>query len=455
MSGFFSRNRFSYSFIFVDICIVYLSIFAAYFLFRDTLENFQNNYYAFLTISPYIGIAYIVLCHVFELDKPKEFSFFGVMYSVSLTIICLFFITMSIMVIAQVFAYPRKILLASTIFQVILLIPWHYYLNRRYFKKNIKKTSIIIGYGRTYDIAYKLLATKGLSSNIQHICKPEHPRLKEYILKYDVTFIAEDVNAQEKMKIIEFCLANHKNVLHVPTYPDIYLFNSRFTQLDDAPIFKVKSMSISEGNLFTKRIIDLLLSLIALTVFCIPMIIIAIALKVGGGSVFYKQERITKDNRIFKIIKFRTMVENAEELSGPVLAQDIDPRITKLGAILRATRMDELPQIFNILKGDMSIVGPRPERPYFVEKFTKEIPQYDLRHSVKAGLTGLAQVHGRYNTTVREKLKYDLMYINGYSLAEDIKLILQTLNILLKKDSTQGIKEQTDINEEIDALMED
>lgn len=146
------------------------------------------------------------------------------------------------------------------------------------------------------------------------------------------------------------------------------------------------------------------------------------------------------------------MIENAEAISGPVLAQDVDNRITKIGHILRATRLDEIPQIFNILIGDMSIVGPRPERPFFVDQFSKEMPEYNLRHRVKAGLTGLAQVQGKYNTSVQDKLKYDLLYINGYSLALDIKLIMQTMNILLRKSSTEGLKTVTELEEEIENL---
>ena len=146
------------------------------------------------------------------------------------------------------------------------------------------------------------------------------------------------------------------------------------------------------------------------------------------------------------------MVENAEALSGPVLAQNTDKRITKLGRILRATRLDEIPQVYNILVGDMSIVGPRPERPFFVEQFSEEIPEYNFRHRVKAGLTGLAQVQGKYNTSVRDKLKYDLLYINGYSLALDKKLMMQTLNILLRKSSTEGVKSVSEIEKEVEEL---
>jgi exopolysaccharide biosynthesis polyprenyl glycosylphosphotransferase len=271
-------------------------------------------------------------------------------------------------------------------------------------------------------------------------------------LENDITFIAEDVEPEIKQEILEYCLVNHKSVLHVPNYADIFFFNSRLTQVEDAPVFKVKSLSISEGNLFVKRVMDVVLSAVALVILIIPMAIIALLLKIGGGAIFYKQERVTKEGRIFKIIKFRTMVENAEALSGPVLAQDVDPRITKLGNILRITRLDETPQVFNILKGDMSIVGPRPERPFFVEQFKQEIPEYNLRHSVKAGLTGYAQVNGKYNTSVRDKLKYDLMYINGYSITQDIKLILQTLNILLRKSSTEGVNTSESIIKEIEKI---
>ncbi|MFV0468776.1 MAG: sugar transferase, partial [Dysgonomonas sp.] len=396
MSRFFSRSGFSYFFIIVDLLIVYLSILAAYFLFRDSLEDYENNYYAFLTVSPYIGIAYIILAHIFELDKPKEFTFFGVTYSVILTIACLFLVTMALIFMARVFAYPRSILLASSACQIVLLVPWHLYLNRKYFANNVNKTSIIIGYNKSKDIAYRLISTRGLSSNIKYICSPDNPMLHKYILQNDVTFIAEDVEASKKQELVNFCLTNKKSVLHSPTYTDIFLFNSRFTQIDDSLVFKVKSLRISPESFIIKRGIDIFLSILALIVFSVPMLIIFLILKTSGGSVFYRQERVTKGGRIFEIIKFRTMVENAEAKSGPVLAQETDPRITKMGHFLRATRLDEIPQIFNILKGDMSVVGPRPERPFFVEQYKEEIPEYDLRHCVKAGLTGFAQVHGKY-----------------------------------------------------------
>ena len=155
--------------------------------------------------------------------------------------------------------------------------------------------------------------------------------------------------------------------------------------------------------------------------------------------MFYKQERLTKDGKHFMIYKFRTMIVNAEKMTGAVLASEKDPRILPIGRILRATRLDELPQILNILKGDMSLVGPRPERPELAEEIQKTIPEFAYRLKVKAGLTGFAQVYGKYNTTSYDKLKLDLMYIRKYSLLLDLKLILMTPKIMLLKESTEGV----------------
>ena len=151
---------------------------------------------------------------------------------------------------------------------------------------------------------------------------------------------------------------------------------------------------------------------------------------------------MTQGGRNFEIYKFRTMVQNAEKLSGARLASEHDPRILPVGRLLRATRLDELPQIYNILKGEMSVVGPRPERPELAAEIIKEIPEFSYRLKVKAGLTGYAQIYGKYNTTFYDKLKMDLMYIRNYSLLLDLKLILMTPKILLMKESTEGVADE-------------
>ena len=156
--------------------------------------------------------------------------------------------------------------------------------------------------------------------------------------------------------------------------------------------------------------------------------------------MFYKQKRLTLNDREFEVLKFRSMIVDAEKQTGAVLASGNDPRITKVGRFIRATRLDEIPQILNILKGDMSLVGPRPERKVFSEEFCQTIPEFAYRTKVKAGLTGYAQIYGKYNTVPYDKLRLDLMYIENYSILLDIKLILLTLRIIFSKDSTEGVE---------------
>lgn len=452
MKNLYTRKGFSLIIIIIDLIIIYSSIFLTYFLFEDNLEAYQDNFYAFVSISPYIGICYLIISQIFDLDKPKDFTFLSVAYPIFLSIICLLFVTMAISFLKREFAYPRSILIVSSFIQFFLLSLWHLFVNKNFLKENARRDILIIGQKKSKELAYKLLRSKGIWSEIKTISTPENPLLYQYIDNTNVVFIAEDVEENDKQQIVEYCIKKYKLIFYVPKNPEILLFNASFTQIDDAPVLKIKHLGIGSESLILKRLLDIFLCIIALVVFLIPILIISIALKVGGGSIFYLQERVTKRGKTFKICKFRTMIENAEAISGPVLAQEKDNRITKLGHILRATRLDEIPQIFNILKGDMSIVGPRPERPFFVERFKKEIPEYDLRHRVKAGLTGFAQIQGKYNTSVENKLKYDLLYINSYSFILDIKLIMQTLNILLRKSSTEGVINIVDFENEIEKI---
>ncbi len=172
------------------------------------------------------------------------------------------------------------------------------------------------------------------------------------------------------------------------------------------------------------------------------MLLTALAIKIGdGGPVLYRQIRCTKDNREFSILKFRSMVVDAESDGEAVLAKENDDRITPVGKVIRATRLDELPQLINVLKGEMSLVGPRPERPEIIAQYEEEMPEFEFRTRVKAGVTGFAQIYGKYNTVPYDKLKLDLFYIENYSLWMDVKLILMTVKTMLKKDATEGIEE--------------
>ena len=201
-----------------------------------------------------------------------------------------------------------------------------------------------------------------------------------------------------------------------------------------------RNRGLTAEQAFAKRAMDIVFSLLGLVIAAPFMLVIAILIKAyDGGPVFYKQERLTQDGRIFQILKFRSMKVQSEN-KGARLAMKDDDRITPVGRVLRQIHFDELPQIFNILKGDMSLVGPRPERPEIARQYLEEIPEFNYRLKVKAGLTGYAQVYGKYNTTPYDKLKLDLTYIETYSFVQDIKLLMLTFKILFQKENTEGVE---------------
>jgi exopolysaccharide biosynthesis polyprenyl glycosylphosphotransferase len=223
---------------------------------------------------------------------------------------------------------------------------------------------------------------------------------------------------------------------------EVFCNGSELGKIDDIPVFELQSLHLSLETRILKRLMDSILSVIALIITLPLMFVTAIFIKMDdGGPVFYKQLRVGRYEKPFYIYKFRTMRVDAETKSGPQLATEQDPRITRVGRFLRRIRLDELPQIGNVLLGDMSIVGPRPERPYFVEQFKEKNPFYIYRTNVKPGITGLAQVYGKYNTSTYDKLIYDLLYIQKCNFLEDMVLIIQTVRILCIKSATEGVTE--------------
>ncbi len=260
----------------------------------------------------------------------------------------------------------------------------------------------------------------------------------EKIKEFDAILL-NDLPSRSRNRILKYCFKNRIRVYFTPKLSDILVKGADKVDLFDSPLYLCKNYGLSFEQRFVKRFFDILISLLLIILLSPIMLIIAIAVKVcDGGSVFFKQERCTIDNKVFNMLKFRSMIENAEAdgLSHP--ATDDDDRITAVGKVIRKTRLDELPQLFNILSGDMSLVGPRPERIEHVEKYTAEIPEFEYRTKVKGGLTGLAQVYGKYNTTAYDKLKMDLTYIVNYSLLLDVRIIMTTLKVIFKKESTEG-----------------
>lgn len=227
----------------------------------------------------------------------------------------------------------------------------------------------------------------------------------------------------------------------VPTMYEMACKNTCLIIADDIPMQRITRLLLTAEQKILKRMLDIAVSIPAIIILLPLMALTAVAIKADSkGPVIYSQERVGQYSKTFKVYKFRSMKQEAEAQSGPVLAKEGDNRITKVGRFIRATRIDELPQLFNVLKGEMSIVGPRPERPFFVEQFIKEKPEYAYRHNLKPGITGLAQIAGKYNTTAYDKLIYDLIYIQEVSIKTDLIIMLQTLKVLITKESTEGVK---------------
>lgn len=273
-------------------------------------------------------------------------------------------------------------------------------------------------------------------------CFEDDETIKSKIGNYDAVLL-NDLPAHEENRALKICFETHKRVYFVPKISDILVKNSEELNLIDSPLFLNRNNGISPIQRFVKRTFDIVLSLLTLVVFSPILLIVALAIHFeDGGPVFFKQERVTIGGKRFMILKFRSMIVDAEKDGRPHPAGEKDDRITKVGRIIRACRVDELPQLINILKGDMSIVGPRPERWEHVEKYSEDIPEFNFRHKMKGGLTGYAQVYGKYNTTALDKLKLDLLYITNYSFLLDLQIIFETVKILVQKESTEGFTEE-------------
>lgn len=251
-----------------------------------------------------------------------------------------------------------------------------------------------------------------------------------------------DIPSADKNRLMKFCYAKSIRIYFMPKIPDVLAKGADQLDVFDTPILLIREYELTVQQRFIKRVIDLICSLVLIIITSPFMLITALLVKLyDRGPVLYKQVRCTVGEREFKILKFRSMRVDAEKDGVARLAAKNDSRITPIGKFIRKVRLDELPQLINILKGDMSFIGPRPERPEIIKQYKEEMPEFAFRMKVKAGLAGYAQVYGKYNTTPYDKLKLDLTYIENYSVWLDLKLMLLTLKILFMPDSTEGIDE--------------
>ena len=330
--------------------------------------------------------------------------------------------------------------------QLLIDVAWSYCASYLFYKFNPTKNAILL---YCTDIDRNRIKHAGRKPAERLYCVKkelccvdrDYQSIVNELDEYEV-IIVSGLETDIRNRIAEYCVANSVHGFFLPQVGDVILHGAEHIQSFPSPVLHTSSKSPSPEYLFVKRTFDIIASVLGIVVLSPLMAITAVAIKAyDKGPVLYKQTRLTKDGKEFKILKFRSMRVDAEKDGIARLSTgELDERITPIGRIARKCRLDELPQLFNILKGDMTIVGPRPERPEIAEQYYEFLPEFKLRLQVKAGLTGYAQVYGKYNTEPYEKLEFDLLYINSMSLVTDLKLMCATVGILFKKESTEGVQ---------------
>ncbi|WP_408070381.1 sugar transferase [Butyrivibrio sp. JL13D10] len=275
-------------------------------------------------------------------------------------------------------------------------------------------------------VEYESIASKAFEEKLAECC----------------TVIMYGLSVEQRRVYMQKCIDEHKNFYFTPRIEDIILQGCSTRHLLDTPLMKYDYVYEDHKRLNAKRIFDVCFGILFTVGFAPVMLLIAMAIKIeDGGPVFFKQKRCTKDGEVFEILKFRSMIVNAEAM-GVQPTISFDPRITRVGRVIRRYRLDELPQVFNILSGEMSFVGPRPERVEHVDIYCKELPEFKYRMKVKAGLTGYAQIFGKYNSSAFDKLRLDLLYIENQSLGLDLRLIMLTVKVMFQGESTEGFEKE-------------
>ncbi|MBM7866595.1 hypothetical protein GTO89_08760 [Heliobacterium gestii] len=392
---------------FVATCL--LLWLAAELMFPESLK--PENYEAIIGTFPWICIAVIgsaLLMDLYHIDG--SFSRYNVFLSAVIASGLIVVISGGASFFMRLFAFPRSVML---LFGVLFIV--YFYLSRWAYHH--------IESGRP---GVFLISQEEFVEG----------RLDEANFETDTIVIQDfsDMNLR-KQAIIE--AVKHCRILRVEVTPtDILLHGGNLISRDGRIYIEVTpGVGQTQFTDVVKRIFDLAISLVVFPI-CLPlMALIAAAVWIDSGTpIFYTQERVTMRGRLFRIYKFRTMIPDAERLTGPAFATENDPRLTRVGAYLRCWRLDELPQIINVIRGDMSLVGPRPERPHFVQEFAKEIPEYHLRHLIPPGITGMAQIYGRYSSNAEEKLIYDLFYSKRRGPVSDLILLIKTIKVVMQRD---------------------
>ncbi len=412
-------------------------------------------YYYQRTVVPYMWkgevvivglffVVYLYLSHLYHgywihLNKTTEIIYSQFLSAVITTGIMYFVLILLCKRIPSILP-----LFAMLAVDICIIWCWAHIANRWYCRTSPKKKTIIVWDERPG--LEHLIKENGMDSRLDVIGIYHIDEVRDdpetMLAPAEWVFMC-DLHSHDRNQLIKYCINVNKFAYVIPRIGDTLMAGADSTHLMHLPILLVRRHPASLEYLAIKRVMDIVIALAAMIVFSPIIAITALAIKLNdGGDVFYRQDRLTKDGKIFKILKFRSMKMNAEQDGVARLSSgDNDDRITPVGRVIRKVRVDELPQLINVLKGDMAIVGPRPERPEIAEEYEKDLPEFSLRLQMKAGVTGYAQVYGKYNTTPYDKLLMDLLYTSKAGLIEDFRIIIATVKILFMSESTEGVEE--------------
>ena len=427
------------------ICLTGFFAFIWYRYYSDTivLPYYRRGNWVLIAIYTILTMIFFKAYGGFKVGYLKKTDMF---YSQMISIVCVNVITyFQISLIGRDFMRGFPIVYL-TVTEIVFIFFWNMLVDKIYFIVYPPRRLIIL-YGSRQ--AASLVMKMSTRVDKYMICESvnisdfeNEDEVKKHILKYEGIIIC-DIPAKSRNDYIKFCFQNNIRAYIVPKISDIILRGAEDIRLFDTPLILARNNGLTFEQRFIKRTADIFISLLMIILFSPAMLVTAVAVKLcDGGNIIYRQKRLTIDEKEFYIYKFRSMVADAEKSGGPQLAKDYDSRITPVGRIIRKCRIDELPQLFNVLKGDMSIVGPRPERPELAEKYEETIPEFRYRLKVKAGLTGYSQVIGTYDTIPYDKLKMDLMYIENYSFRLDLQLMLMTLKTMFFPNKTNAETEK-------------
>lgn len=403
-----------------------------------------------MVIALYVAL-YVIYGRTYDafLVSYKQVS--EIIYSEILSaVITNFLMSIVVWLLGKYFRYIAPMLLVFAV-QIPIAILWAYVSRWWYFRVFPPKKTIVI-----WDLRYglgELIDEYGLDRKFEVIANLKIDDCLENLSVLDraeVVFLS-GIHSHERNIIIKYCIEHHITAFIFPRIGDTLMSSAKQFYLFHLPLLRLQRYNPPLEFLFIKRTFDLVASLALIVLLSPLMVVLAILIRRDGGPAFYRQNRLTKDGKVFKVMKFRSMRVDAEKDGVARLSTgENDDRVTKIGHFLRRFRLDELPQLFNILRGEMSFVGPRPERPEIAAEYEKDLPEFSMRLQAKAGLTGLAQVYGKYNTAPYDKLQMDLMYIANPSLVQDLRIIFATIKILFARDSTEGIPmgETTAMDEE-------